>query len=586
MTRRHGDTPMNKKKQGFEIVNATSTDHNGASGAPSAVTEATETKRSKQAKKVNALRAARSATSSANNKAQAKTQEIWRVKCGAGRVLFADYYRGQGPGVAYPLDQNGRASNSAATSTNKTNPTTGGSRAAKRRRKRKSPGTHSVDNKSSDDGTSVSVAENSEQVTSLKNQDPLAEYLKALDRPLPLAFRIRKHVFLDQLDREKLIKQLELKCSDLVEPVVYSSLLYQSKGSANVTRQTLSSKGVYGTSPLASILTEATSNGLVARQEVVSCLPVMALQVQPGDRVLDLCASPGSKTMQLLESVVTKRYNEDEEGDDGQATYKGRVMANDVNESRLAALSDAVSRSGLPSQLVSRLKYSHADACTYPMKKKLFDKVLTDVPCSGDGTVRKDPLLYKKWNPRTGVALHSLQLKIAWRALHLVKVGGTVCYSTCSLNPVEDEAVVAQLLHHGEGAVELVEWPAHVMPNLIRRPGVRSWRVASLADQDNKDGNESDSSNEREFQLSWHDTYKDALDAGMLDAVPTLWPPVVDSKTGEDQDSKSVDGIREAPEHFHMERCNRIFPQDQDTGGFFVALLRKTRPLNKNGIRV
>ena len=112
-------------------------------------------------------------------------------------------------------------------------------------------------------------------------------------------------------------------------------------------------------------------------------------------------------------------------------------------------------------------------------EKITFDRVLADVPCSGDGTLRKNMNIWPKWNPNNalgyvfnlppsmlscfkhgfltfrllygcgrgrGCSLHPLQFRIAERGLHLLAVGGLMVYSTCSFNPVENEAVVAQLL--------------------------------------------------------------------------------------------------------------------------------------------
>ena len=78
-----------------------------------------------------------------------------------------------------------------------------------------------------------------------------------------------------------------------------------------------------------------------------------------------------------------------------------------------------------------------------------FDAVLADVPCSGDGTFRKDPDALKRWHPGGGNALHATQVAVARRMARLVKPGGHLLYSTCSLNPVEDEAVVAAILKSG-----------------------------------------------------------------------------------------------------------------------------------------
>lgn len=106
----------------------------------------------------------------------------------------------------------------------------------------------------------------------------------------------------------------------------------------------------------------------------------------------------------------------------------------------------------------------------------LFDRVLADVPCSGDGTLRKNPDLWARWNPGLGVAEHFVQARILRRGLELLKVGGRLVYSTCSLNPVEDEAVICSVLAQCPEAVQLVD-VSGTLPGLRTCPGVRCWRV-------------------------------------------------------------------------------------------------------------
>lgn len=69
-----------------------------------------------------------------------------------------------------------------------------------------------------------------------------------------------------------------------------------------------------------------------------------------------------------------------------------------------------------------------------------------DVPCSGDGTMRKNVDVWKKWSPAQGLGLHKTQLLILSRAVELCEVGGVIVYSTCSMNPIENEAVVAAVI--------------------------------------------------------------------------------------------------------------------------------------------
>ena len=149
-------------------------------------------------------------------------------------------------------------------------------------------------------------------------------------------------------------------------------------------------------------------------------LPVIALNsinsLKAGSRVRDMCASPGSKTLQALE-IVGK---------------KGRIVANDVSEARLDALRGALERSGVSPTLLKRIHYTCQDGCllqsprlksksTEEKGKRLdFHAVICDVPCSGDGTIRKDKHILPMWKPNFGNELHSLQTRILLRALQLV----------------------------------------------------------------------------------------------------------------------------------------------------------------------
>lgn len=105
------------------------------------------------------------------------------------------------------------------------------------------------------------------------------------------------------------------------------------------------------------------------------------------------------------------------------------------------------------------------------LQNLMFDRILCDVPCSGDGTIRKNVAIWKHWTPLDGNGLHScvrddeasfilrtdipyrLQLRILKRAMRMLAKGGRIVYSTCSLNPVEDEAVIAAALNDIPGAM-------------------------------------------------------------------------------------------------------------------------------------
>jgi len=126
----------------------------------------------------------------------------------------------------------------------------------------------------------------------------------------------------------------------------------------------------------------------------------------------------------------------------------GFVIANDNDSKRAFMLTHQARRLKLPALFVTK-----CDARFFPNFKMghnkrnfQFDRVLCDVPCSGDGTLRKNVGLWKNFHTHMGHANHPLQVDILLRGLKMVKKGGRLVYSTCSFNPIENEAVVAAAL--------------------------------------------------------------------------------------------------------------------------------------------
>jgi multisite-specific tRNA:(cytosine-C5)-methyltransferase len=124
----------------------------------------------------------------------------------------------------------------------------------------------------------------------------------------------------------------------------------------------------------------------------------------------------------------------------GKGTTQGGVLANDVDYMRANMLIHQVQRISTAGMMVVNhaAQYFPALKIEEGSKERFhFDKILCDVPCSGDGAIRKIPQKWQKWTCADGTSLHPLQLQIVMRALQLVKIGGLVMYSTCSINPVE-----------------------------------------------------------------------------------------------------------------------------------------------------
>ena len=201
-----------------------------------------------------------------------------------------------------------------------------------------------------------------------------------------------------------------------------------------------------------SLMSALHETGRITRQEAVSMLPVLALNPTPGQIILDLCASPGSKTTQICEHL----------GD------SGAVIANEVISGRVNTLVTNVQRHASRTVLVVQHDGRHIPK----VPGSGFDGVLVDVPCTGSGTTRKNPDVWGKWRPSAGRSLHSLQYDLLSRAVELTKPGGRVVYSTCSLDPIENEAVVARVVAGGKVRVVPHGDPLLGVPS---NPGMTNW---------------------------------------------------------------------------------------------------------------
>jgi NOL1/NOP2/sun family putative RNA methylase len=220
-------------------------------------------------------------------------------------------------------------------------------------------------------------------------------------------------------------------------------------------------------------------------QEISSMLPMLALQPRAGEIILDLCASPGSKTTQAAAMMENK----------------GTIIANEVSLGRIGILNSNLERCGVMNTIVTRKE--GVALCERLLKKSnlKFDKILVDAPCSGEGTLRKSPKTFLMWNVNMIKKIAGTQRRLASSALKLLKVDCEMIYSTCTLSPEEDEMIVDYLIKNFDVEVEQITLP------LKFRCGVCEWEGKSL-------------------------------DKG-------------------------------------VEKCLRLYPQDNDTDGFFVAKIKK-----------
>lgn len=189
-------------------------------------------------------------------------------------------------------------------------------------------------------------------------------------------------------------------------------------------------------------------------QEQVSMYPVMLLDPQPGEAILDMCAAPGSKTMQIA----------------GRMTQTGTIVANDRHINRMRSLRMNQERLGFINITLTR-----GDASRFlPGRYRVFDRILADVPCTCEGTARKaGGLEFKPIDTKFRSDLAVRQRRILIRALELVKVGGVVVYSTCTFAPEENEAVLHDALSRFGAHKVLFE--KIDLPKVRFSSGLRQW---------------------------------------------------------------------------------------------------------------
>lgn len=170
-------------------------------------------------------------------------------------------------------------------------------------------------------------------------------------------------------------------------------------------------------------------SGRVYSQEAAAMFPAALSGVQPGMRVLDLCAAPGGKSTQLAELLK------------GQ----GLLVSNEISDKRARILRENLERWGAANVVVVNASPDQL-AEKFP---SFFDAIVVDAPCSGEGMFRKDPEAAQYWSPDYVLLCQKRQRSILQQALTMLKPGGQLVYSTCTFSPEEDEQNVAWLLEQG-----------------------------------------------------------------------------------------------------------------------------------------
>jgi tRNA (cytosine49-C5)-methyltransferase len=174
-------------------------------------------------------------------------------------------------------------------------------------------------------------------------------------------------------------------------------------------------------------------------QEAASMIPPVVLDPQEGEIILDMCASPGSKSTQIAQYLHNT----------------GIIISNDLTTKRIAPLSINLQRCGAYNSVITIMH-----GASFQRLDMEFDRILVDAPCSGVGAARKSLKTFLMWNPQMVKRLSATQKALIEAAFSKLKRGGTLVYSTCTLEPEENEGVISFLLNnHPDASCEEIALP-------------------------------------------------------------------------------------------------------------------------------
>jgi len=229
--------------------------------------------------------------------------------------------------------------------------------------------------------------------------------------------------------------------------------------------------------------TKEYSLGWYYIQEGGSMLPPVVLNPQSHDSVLDICAAPGSKTTQMAQMM----------------NNKGAIIANDRSFRRLTSLGHNIQVCGIINTITLCQDGRHLST-RLPLQ---FDRISVDVPCTASGHLRSKPPQFEVPDLRRILGIQTIQKGLLTAAFRLLKPEGSLVYSTCSIHPEENEAVVDHLLRSSSDAVLKIPQ----LSNYRSHPGITQWSDVHFSEK--------------------------------------------------------------------LTKCLRIYPHDNDTDSFFIALIRK-----------
>ncbi len=192
------------------------------------------------------------------------------------------------------------------------------------------------------------------------------------------------------------------------------------------------------------------SLGLIFGQEASSMIPPVVLDPRPDELVLDMAAAPGSKTGQIAQYMANE----------------GCIIANDPKLSRANVLIANLNKMG-----VLNARVTTKDGAYFGRFENTFDRVLLDAPCSSVGMIRKSWKFLTGWRLRGVIKYMNIQKRLILAAYQALKPGGTLIYSTCTIDPLENEEVVDYLLRKTDARLERIDLPVKTSEPVLEWEG-------------------------------------------------------------------------------------------------------------------
>ena len=381
------------------------------------------------------------------------------------------------------------------------------------------------------------------------DESEFSNFLKISVQELPIIFRLNKiYTYSESLSEEItefLLKNKEHFNNRVTRP--YLNFL------DNIYQIDKLDKANKIDSDLKQILFNENDYGIL-RQELVSMIPVNLVDIDESDIILDMCAAPGNKTIQILEIMSEKARTKN-------TLPSGVIIANELDEKRAGNMAHFF-KAHFPINIV----VTNNKAENLPIiedENYRPNIVICDVPCSGDGTLRKNKMVRKKWKIEFGLENHFIQIQILDNAINQCKNDGFIIYSTCSINPIENEAVVCYILEKYKDKIELINCSKKLRDMKIKfREGLIKWKVCVDIDKDKN--------------YIWKEKYNEVKNNRNGLIKESMFHEIYTYK------NNHPTALFKFTDPYNLRNCIRIYSHENNSDCFFIAVIHKKNNINND----